>query len=214
MAMQEPRPGIPWPGKLVAAARWVGVIGDPASPEPDDWALWRAACAGDETSATRLVRRLTPQAHGLAMQLVGRQEDAEDLVQESFLRLWGSNPSDTRGASLATFFNTIVINRCKSWLGRHRELSTGHEQLIELADTQQAAQDSHGSNSASLPTHQLQVAMARLPPRQRMALAMWAYADADVATIARSLEIDSNAAHQLLHRAKAALRLQLQETPS
>jgi RNA polymerase sigma-70 factor, ECF subfamily len=42
---------------------------------------------------------------------------------------------------------------------------------------------------------------------------MWAYADADVATIARSLQIDSNAAHQLLHRAKTALRQLLQETP-
>ena len=46
---------------------------------------------------------------------------------------------------------------------------------------------------------------------QRMALAMWAYADADVADIARSMELERNAAHQLLHRAKAALRQQLQE---
>jgi RNA polymerase sigma-70 factor (ECF subfamily) len=45
-----------------------------------------------------------------------------------------------------------------------------------------------------------------------MALAMWAYADADVAQIARSLELDTNAAHQLLHRAKATLRRSLQET--
>ena len=57
----------------------------------------------------------------------------------------------------------------------------------------------------------LQAAMARLPARQRMALAMWAYADADVADIARSMELERNAAHQLLHRAKAALRQQLQE---
>ena len=53
--------------------------------------------------------------------------------------------------------------------------------------------------------------MARLSPRQRMALAMWAYADADLAAIARALELDANAAHQLLHRAKAALRQHLKE---
>lgn len=209
--MPEPRPSTTWAGTLAGAARWVGRTMAPAHETQDDWTLWRAACAGDASSATRLVRGLTPQAHGLAMQLVGRHEDAEDLVQESFLRLWGSNPSDTRGASLATFFNTIVINRCKSWLVKRHELSTEHEQLIELADASQAAHGVQESTAASLPPHQLQAAMARLPPRQRMALAMWAYADADVAEIARSLQIDSNAAHQLLHRAKAALRHLIQE---
>lgn len=211
MAKQEPRSHTPWAGTLAAAAKWVGHAVGP-NPALDDWALWRAACGGDAPSATRLVRLLTPQAHGLAIQLVGRREDAQDLVQESFLRLWSSNPSDTRGASLATFFNTIVINRCKSWLVKRHELSTEHEQLIELADAAQVAHITHDSESVSLPPHLLQAAMARLPPRQRMALAMWAYADADVATIARSLQLDSNAAHQLLHRAKAALRQLLQES--
>jgi RNA polymerase sigma-70 factor (ECF subfamily) len=211
--MQQPRSGNTWAGTLAAAARWVGVARAPVSEPLNDWALWRAACAGDAGSATQLVRLLTPQAHGLAMQLVARREDAEDLVQESFLRLWGSNPSDTRGASLATFFNTIVINRCKSWLVRRHEISADHDVLIELADAAQVAHGPEDSDGASLSPLQLQAAMARLPPRQRMALAMWAYADADVATIARSLQIDNNAAHQLLHRAKTALRQLLQENP-
>ena len=43
-----------------------------------------------------------------------------------------------------------------------------------------------------------------------MALAMWAYADASVPEIARALELDANAAHQLLHRAKLALRAHLE----
>ena len=81
-----------------------------------DWAMWRAACQGHEASAVQLVRRLTPQAMGLARQLLPRQEDAEDMVQEAFLRLWSARPDEARGAALATYFNTIVINRCKSWL--------------------------------------------------------------------------------------------------
>ncbi len=42
---------------------------------------------------------------------------------------------------------------------------------------------------------------------------MWAYADAGVPDIARALDIDPNAAHQLLHRAKQALRMQLEGAP-
>ncbi len=199
---------------LSQLGRWVGralrVPGVPMA-EGDDWTLWHAACAGHEASATRLVHRLTPQAIGLAMQMLMRREDAEDAVQESFLRLWGSRPSDAHGATLATFFNTIVINRCKTWLTRRRELSADHEQLTGLSDAQQDTTAPNGGDLPGFSAARLQAAMGRLPARQRMALGMWAYADADVADIARALELDRNAAHQLLHRAKLALRQQLQE---
>jgi RNA polymerase sigma-70 factor, ECF subfamily len=187
---------------------WMGraLRAKPQTPA-DGWTLWHAACAGDAASATRLVHQLTPQAHGLALQMLGRREDAEDVVQEAFLRLWRSRPSDTRGAALATYFNTIVINRCKTWLTRRHEWSTDPEPLGEMSDAQQHDDQDLPALDASL----LRSAMARLPARQRMALAMWAYADADVTDIARSMELDSNAAHQLLHRAKATLRNQLQE---
>ncbi len=189
--------------------RWVGKA---LQTQPrDDWALWHAASTGDEASATRLVQQLTPQAHGLAMQMLMRREDAEDAVQDAFLRLWGSRPSDAHGASLATFFNTIVINRCKTWLTRRREMAADHEQLTDLADAQQASHATAADDGPAFSAPQLQAAMTRLPPRQRMALAMWAYADADTADIARSLELDPNAAHQLLHRAKMALKRQLTE---
>lgn len=179
-----------------------------------DWAMWHAACQGHEASAMALVRQLTPQAMALARQLLVRREDAEDVVQESFLRLWGARPSDARGAALATYFNTIVINRCKTWLVRRHELSTDPEQLAEWIDARPAGESASDPAGDALDAPRLQAAMLRLPARQRMALAMWAYADADAAGIARSLEVDTNAAHQLLHRAKAALRRCLKEDPS
>lgn len=212
--MPSPSPAAGLGQSLLQLGRRVGrsLLATPPVPA-DDWSLWRAACAGDESSATRLVHLLTPQAHGLAMQLLARREDAEDAVQEAFLRLWGSRPSDAHGATLATFFNTIVINRCKTWLTQRRELNADHDTLTELSDAQQHG--AQGGSAHETPgaagTAALQAAMARLPARQRMALAMWAYADADTADIARSLELDSNAAHQLLHRAKIALRRQLTE---
>jgi RNA polymerase sigma-70 factor (ECF subfamily) len=133
-------------------------------------------------------------------------------VQDAFARLWRSAPSDTRGASLATYFNTIVINRCRSLLTGRREHATDHEVLTELQDTAQGseADGTQRAEAAALdrPGTQarLSAALARLPMRQRMAVVMWAYADASVADIARTLDLDPNATHQLLHRAKHALR--------
>ena len=188
------------------------------APTPaDDWSLWREACAGHEPSAQRLVRDLTPQAFGLAMQLLRRSEDAEDAVQDAFLRLWRSNPSDTQGARLSTYFNTIVINRCRTRLVATKEEATEPEALADLHDALQENQspgiDRHndGGHAASSVDHEaLTQALATLPVRQRMALVMWAYADAEVPEIARTLDIDANAAHQLLHRAKLALRSRMQ----
>lgn len=184
---------------------------EPAS----DWELWRAACTGHARSAQELVRMLTPSAYGLALQLLRRSEDAEDVVQDAFLRLWRSHPNDTRGATLSTYFNTIVINRCRSRWSTHREEAIDPDALTELHDAQQA------DDTASPPTEQavwadavgngqaLAQGLARLPVRQRMAVVMWAYADATVPDIARALDIDPNAAHQLLHRAKQTLRTHL-----
>ena len=189
-------------------ARWLPRLR--ARPAEDDWALWRRACAGEAEAAAALVRRLTPQALGLARQLLRSAEDAEDMVQESFLRLWGSRPSEARGAALATFFNTIVINRCRTLLGQRRELATEPETLEALAEGQPLT-----GAEARVERAALLAALGRLPARQRMALAMWAFADAEVPEIARALALEPNAAHQLLHRAKQALRRQLApEDPS
>lgn len=178
----------------------------------DDWALWREACAGHAPSAQQLVRMLTPSAYGLALQLLRRSEDAEDAVQDAFLRLWRSHPSDTHGATLSTYFNTIVINRCRSRWTSQREDATDPEALAELHDAQQATELGEHSTSfeCSVSGSALERGLARLPVRQRMAVVMWAYADAGVPDIARALDIDPNAAHQLLHRAKQALRLHLE----
>ena len=185
-----------------------------ASGAPDDWALWRAACAGDAASAASLVRALTPQAYGLALRLLGRREDAEDAVQESFLRLWRAAPQGDRGARLSTYFNTIVINRCRTALVGRRELAVEADALRDLQDARQDDTETPPHPMAGLgadgPHARLHDGLLRLPPRQRMAVAMWAFADASVPEIARALELEPNAAHQLLHRAKAALRAHLE----
>ena len=188
-------------GKLLRALQGQRLL---AQPSNDGWLLWQQACGGNNSSATALVRQLTPQALRMAMQLLHHAEDAQDAVQDSFLRLWNSQAEDTGGAQLSTYFNTIVINRCKTQLIRKRELSTEPDALADQADGQQTSAGAlhHPPFSAV----ELQAALASLPPRQRMALAMWAYSDAQAPEIAHALDLEVNAAHQLLFRAKQSLR--------
>lgn len=176
------------------------------SPTADGWAEWRAATGGDPASARALVARLTPPALALARQVLGRPEDAEDVVQDSFLRLWSARPDDQTSARIGTYFHTIVLNRCRSVLSRQREWATDPDELQTLQEQQTGALVAQEPLDDARQHHQLHAALTALPPRQRLALALWAYADADAAAIGQALGIEANAAHQLLHRAKRQLR--------
>lgn len=179
---------------------------------PNGWHLLQRASQGHEPSARQLVHQLSPVAHGVALQLLRNPHEAEDAVQDAFVRLWASHATDGHGASLATYFNTIVINRCKTRLAQRRELATDPELLAPMADARQQdpahAATAWGTEAGPAPDARRAVehALGQLPARQRMALAMWAYADAEVPEIARSLDLSTNAAHQLLHRARTALK--------
>lgn len=209
-------PADPLRAQLTLAAGFLGVprrwLGTRATARDSDWTLWQRACDGDPGSAASLVQHLAPPALAMARHMLGRREDAEDAVQESFLRLWSARPRDTHGAQLSTYFNTIVLNRCRTQLVRRRELGMDPADLSALQDMQQSQTEAFVDPGvwARVSPSQWMQALAALPARQRMALAMWAYADASAAEIGQALEIDANGAHQLLHRAKTRLRQMLQ----
>lgn len=193
---------------------------EPAAPAgftgDDGWALWHRAAAGEATAARALVALLTPTARGLALRLLGRSEDADDAVQDAFERLWRADPRDDAGARISTYFNAIVINRCRSVLVTRREWAADPDDLARVIDETSAVTfaDAPAARDTRDRDARLHAALRALPVRQRMAVVLWAWADHGVPEIARTMQIDDNAAHQLLHRARRALRRHLQdETP-
>lgn len=189
------------------AAEAPPAVGAPEPVSDPAWAAWGRAREGDEAAARALVTQLAPPALALARQLLGRHEEAQDVVQEAFLRLWTSRLRDRGDARLSTCFHTIVINRCRSRLSARRETPFDPEDLAPLHEAHAA--EAGGAGLPPLDTHGLHEALATLPVRQRMALVMWAWADADAAAIGEWLGIEANAAHQLLHRARRKLRERL-----
>jgi RNA polymerase sigma factor (sigma-70 family) len=184
----------------------------------EEWSRWGRAVAGDVGCADALVRELGRSGLRLAQQMLRSREAAEDTVQEALLRLWRCPPQDRGTARLSTWFATVVLNLCRDRLAQdRREPSTDPELLDAWQDgaAPEGVLAPWSADSTPEPGRHLEQrqqdqrvadAIAALPPRQRMAVALWAYADAPVAEIARALDIETNAAHQLLHRAKSALR--------
>jgi len=154
--------------------------------------------AGDASASLQLVKKLTPKAHAVAWRILGNSDDAEDVLQEAFIRLFRANQFQGK-SSLDTYFYKIVTRLCFDYLKSKYKHSSEFfdEEVVEGGDVVAEAHQTAAT---------MQQAIGLLNPRQRMAISLWAYKDADVVEIAELLEIDKNAAHQLLHRAKANLK--------
>ncbi len=173
----------------------------------DDRGLFRSARAGEPKATRALVESLSPRAHALAWRMLGDTAEAEDVLQEAFVRLF--NGAEFQGQSrLGTFFHTMVARLCLDRIRRRKP-----ELLLDAQDFDQVSEeerqpfpDPEDQLSHQQLADQMQAAITRLSPRQRMAISLWAYHDFEVTDIARALDCDLNAAHQCLHRAKVSLR--------
>src|SRR5258708_34251210 len=79
-----------------------------------------AKCALRDRAALALLYQLTsPKLFGVALRIVRREDWAEDVLQECYLRIWDHAPSYRAGlASPMTWMTSIVRNRCLYWLRR------------------------------------------------------------------------------------------------
>jgi RNA polymerase sigma-70 factor (ECF subfamily) len=88
----------------------------PASDE----AVFRQAQGGDRRAFATLVQRFERRAFAVALRLLGRRQDAEDAVQQAFLRLYESRASYDPRWRLSTWFYRILVNACVDELRRRR----------------------------------------------------------------------------------------------
>ena len=166
-----------------------------------DRGLWEEASGGNARAVRRLVEQLTPKAHALAWRMLGNTHEAEDVVQDAFIKLFASHTFEGR-SSLGTYFHTIVSRLCLDRLKAHRTRELQDDDLSELADEFEPGQLLSQKEAQG----KVRQALARLKPRQRLAMVLWAYQDATAEEIAVTMDLEVNAAHQLLHRAKQNMK--------
>jgi RNA polymerase sigma-70 factor (ECF subfamily) len=174
----------------------------------DDAHLLKGAVDGDQKAAAALVGRLMPQAHALAWRMTGNAALAEDIVQEAFVRLWRMAGRWEPRAAVNTFFTRIVINLCYDHFRSNPNATVPLDEAA-LDETSDDSTDLLEALACRQSRGEIRDALQRLGARHRAVLIMWAYSDKDVREIALSMDMTENAVHQLLHRARGALRAQL-----
>ena len=156
---------------------------------------------GDEQAFRMLAGRYLPRALGLSRRVLGNEADAEEIVQEALLRVWLNAARWRPTAAFRTWFYRIVLNLC---LNRKRRAP-----FVMLADIEEPP------DPAPNPVHQIEhqetdrlvaAAIANLPDRQRIAIALTYQEGMSNADTAAVLGTTISGVETLLVRARRALR--------
>jgi RNA polymerase sigma-70 factor (ECF subfamily) len=167
-----------------------------------DAELLRAVAGGDRSAFDRLSRRHLDRAYGVALRMTGSRADAEDVVQDVFLRLWQRPDAWRPGqAQFSTWLYRVVVNRCLDLKRRPR--GTDLDSVEEPQDPGANAEDSLLDAERN---HALDGAVSQLPERQREAIVLTYTAGLRNAEAASAMEISVKAFEALLVRAKRELR--------
>lgn len=161
---------------------------------------------GDRVAFQVLMQRHVRPMLALAQRVSGSADDAEELVQDAFLKVWAMAPKWRRdgGAQFSTWLYRVVLNGCLD--RRRRPAWTGLDEVAEVADTDPgAAQHLARRQSRAL----IQTAMADIPERQRAALYLHYFAEITAPQAALVLDISVPAMEALLIRGKRALKKEL-----
>lgn len=144
---------------------------DPA-PDSEQWAAWMLlAQDGDRAAYHALLQAISPYVRAITRRYLGRDEDAEDAVQDVLMIVHGIRHTFEAGRPFKPWLGTIASRRCIDLL-RRRSQRMRHELESEGAEADAIHGDYGPEENASREreSNHLHQAVAALPERQREAV--------------------------------------------
>jgi len=168
----------------------------------EDDALLDRLAANDEVAFRTLVERHIDRAYAIALRIVGNAADAEDVVQDTMLKVWTHRGRWQQGrAKFSTWLYRVVSNRCIDL--RRKPRTENVDAVPEVADTQPDASSVIERNEVG---NLLELAMQRLPEQQRVAVILSYHEDMSNGEIAEVMDTTVAAVESLLKRGRQQLR--------
>ena len=187
--------------------------------QTDEKALIRAAQEGDQDAFGQLVRAYDQSVLRLAMNLMRSTEDAQDVYQEAFLRVYRNLNSFRFDCSFHTWLYRIVTNLCLDQMRKRKvrkEESSqveGSDGLVDRMDTVQESRpegDPMRSMFAGELRERIEKALGELTARERMVFELRHYQGLRLRNIGEMLGTTEEAAKNCLFRATQKMRMSLE----
>jgi RNA polymerase sigma-70 factor (ECF subfamily) len=191
-----------WQSHAPSASANVAAV---SAPENDAELLERVA-SGDPRAYRELVERHMRGVHAFVYRMLGSRAEAEEVCQESFLRLWKQADKFVARAKPSTWLYRVAHNLAIDRLRRRRE---GHHPggIEEVPTSDRPSQHLYDKQVALA----VEAALAALPERQRAAISLVHYQGMSNAEAADVLGVKVRALESLLARGREQLRERLRD---
>jgi RNA polymerase sigma-70 factor, ECF subfamily len=169
----------------------------------DDELLIRLIQEGRHEAFAEIVNRHSKRFYNIAYRIIFNKNDAEDIVQEAFLKLWEKRLSWDQGkeAKFTTWFYRVIVNLCLDHNRKKKPEPLSED--IQLEDKQQGQESIlQEKQKKELLDHSIQA----LPERQQLALNLCFYEGLSNQEAAEIMGVNLKALQSLLMRAKMTLK--------
>ena len=184
---------------------------------PSDAELVRSAKAGDADAFGELVERNETKIYGLCLKMLGNQEDAEDCLQEVFIKAFKALPGFRGEARFSTWLYRIAYNESLMRLRKKKLDTVSLDQPIELeeSDVSRDLADWTTDPRADVMNNELSDVLVRhvneLDPDNRIVFLMRDVHGLSTNDTADALGLSVSAVKSRLHRARLFLRGKLSD---
>jgi RNA polymerase sigma-70 factor (ECF subfamily) len=179
-----------------------------------DEELVARSIGGDLDSFNQLVLRWERPIYALAYRVIGREEEARDVAQETFLRAFRALKGFKGQAKFSSWLYRITLNLCRDWIRRERRTPVAQMpegvDLVELAGEETPSESIEELIGRRQLGRAVSKAMATLPEEQRTAIILKEYHGLTFQEIADLLDCPLSTVKTRLYQGLSVVRKQLQ----
>lgn len=170
---------------------------------------------GDLDSFNQLVLRWERPIYALAYRVIGREEEARDVAQETFLRAFRALKGFKGQAKFSSWLYRITLNLCRDWIRRERRAPVAQApegiDIIELAGEAKPSESIEELVGRRQLGRAVSKAMALLPEEQRTAIILKEYHGLTFQEIADLLDCPLSTVKTRLYQGLTVVRKQLHQ---
>lgn len=181
-----------------------------------DEELVARSMGGDLDAFNQLVLRWERPIYALAYRVIGREEDARDVCQDTFLRAFRALGGFKGQAKFSSWLYRITLNLCRDWIRRERRQPIAQApegvDLVELAGETEPSESIEELVARKEIGAAVAQAMALLPEEQRTAIVLKEYHGLTFQEIADMLDCPLSTVKTRLYQGLTVLRRQLERS--
>ena len=177
--------------------------------------LVERAKMGDQQAIAALYEKTSRKAYYLSLQLVKDQDQAQDILQDAFLKVFTNLNMLQQPENFQGWLDTIVINKSKDYLKKKKPVLFSQMTGSEEPDSEPDFEDERGYFSPEKQVDYqetkrlVQEMIDRLPEEQRMAVVLYYLENLSVGQIARLMECSEGTIKSRLNYGRKSIKAQV-----